>query len=234
VQHSSATGSDPIPPVINDVLVSIEQTPEEMDRLWRDGWRHFGPMFFRYSYTTQSGPLQTVQPLRVVLEHFAPRKTHRRLLRRNQDLRVTIQPPNLDEERHRLFELHKSRFEQNVPDSLFDFLGPYPALYPCEYLEVAAWLEGRLIAASYIDIGREGASGVYAIFDPAHSARGLGITTMLWEMTCARERGCRYYYPGYGFHEASLMDYKKQFPGTEWYDWRGHWRPLPRGVSHPG
>lgn len=234
MQNPSTTGSDSIPPIINDVFVSIEQTPEAMDGLWSQGWRHFGPMFFRYSYTTQSGPLQTVQPLRIVLERFAPRKTHRRLLRKNQDLEVTIRPPKLDEERHRLFDLHKARFRQNVPDSLCEFLGSHQALYPCEYLEVAAWREGRLVAASYLDVGLEAASSVYAMFDPAHRARGLGIVTMLWEMAFARERGCRFYYPGYGFHEASVMDYKKQFPGTEWYDWCGHWRPLSCSVSHPG
>lgn len=237
---------DPEPPVLRDAPIGLpavalplifeeaERTqvlPEHMDLLWNEGWRHFGRSFFRYSYWFGEGRLECVQPVRVDLARFVPSKGQRRILRRNVDLQLAVGPPILDEERHALFDRHKTRFHANVPPSLADFLGPVGDAYPCPLVEVTARLAGRLVAASYLDLGATAASSVYGIFDPEHSGRSLGIATMLWEMDHARALGCRHYHPGYAFHGASEMDYKKQFPGSEWFDWRGRWWPLSRGPT---
>jgi len=218
--------ASPIASFIEQSFFSVAVTRVQMDRLWRKGWRHFGPYFVRYSISAETGEQRVVQPLRLALDRFHPSKTHRRLLRRNADLEVRIGPVTLDQFRHGMFDRHKRRFTANIPQSLYDFLGPDPRLYPCELVEVGVYEDGRLLAASYLDIGREGASGVYAMFEPADGQRALGIHTMLLEIEYARRRGCRYYYPGYAFHEPSLLDYKKQFVGTEWFDWQGTWLPL--------
>jgi arginine-tRNA-protein transferase len=215
-------------PVIVEAFTARNLPDGWMDVLWRQAWRHFGERFIRYSVSEENLRLQVVQPLRVVLQRFTPSRGQRRILRRNRDLEVRIGPPELNADRHHLFEIHKRRFITNVPDALADFLGDDPGRVPCETVEVTAFFAGRLIAASYLDVGREGASSVYGMFDPAHARRGLGIATMLWEMEYARERGCRFYYPGYAFHEPSLLDYKKQFSGMEWFDWLGDWHPLKR------
>ncbi len=212
-------------PLVEDYFFAAGIGPAEMDELWAQGWRHFGPFFFRYSFSKEES--QVVQPLRILLDAQATEeKRHRRLRRRNADIELRVQPPVIDAERHELFERHKRRFTRNVPDSLEDFLGPAPGSCPCPAVELAAYVDGRLAAASYLDLGQNAASSVYAIFDPAHSRRGLGIATMLWEMDYARSLGKRFYYPGYAFHNPSSMDYKKQFPGTEWFDWCGRWMPL--------
>jgi leucyl-tRNA---protein transferase len=106
------------------------------------------------------------------------------------------------------------------------FLGDQPATVPCENVTVAALDAGQPVAASFLDLGKEGVSSVYAIFDPAESRRSLGIFTLLKEIEFARERGYRFYYPGYACHEPSPYDYKKQFAGLEWFDWEGNWKPL--------
>jgi arginine-tRNA-protein transferase len=116
-----------------------------------------------------------------------------------------------------------------VPPNLESFLGDRPNKVPCENVTVGVYEGSRLVAASFLDLGGEGVSSVYGIFDPVDSWRSLGILTMLYEIEYARERGCKYYYPGYACHEASPYDYKKQFDGLEWYDWR-EWRPLERGA----
>ncbi len=216
----------PDAPEINEFAFLPRVAPGDMDALWRAAWRHFGPRFVRYSYSLEEGAPLLVQPLRVVLDRFTPDKSHRRRLNRNRDLEVRIGAPQIDEQRHALFAFHRRRFERNIPEALSAFLGPYPHLYPCELVEVSAWKDSRLLAASYLDVGREGASSLYAMFDLRASARGLGICTMLWEMDYAKRLGCRYYYPGYAFHEPSALDYKKQFSGVEWFDWLGRWHPL--------
>lgn len=202
--------------------------PEQMDVLWAKGWRHFGRRFFRYSYAMHDDEVQMVQPVRVVLEKCELSRSQERVLKRNEDLELRITEPRIDDARIRLFENHRRRFTPITQFSLRDVLGNVSDDAPCETVEVGAYRGCRLIAASYMDVGKAAVSSIYAMFDLAYSRRSLGIATMLWEIAFGREKGCRYYYPGYTYHPSTVMDYKKQFSGTETYDWRGKWRPLKK------
>lgn len=202
--------------------------PELMDRLWASGWRHFGSTFFRYSHSPDIDGVRTITPLRLDLARFEPSRSQRRVRRRNADLHWAFAPARLSDEARALFEVHKTRFRDNVPDDLDTFLSPDPAQVPCTCVECRVHLpDGRLIALSYLDVGGQATSAVYGVFDPAFARRSLGIFTMLLEIEHSRALGCRHYYPGYATAEPSPYDYKKQFAGLEQLDWNGGvWRPL--------
>jgi arginine-tRNA-protein transferase len=136
-------------------------------------------------------------------------------------MEVRVQPVAIDPERARLFDIHKQRFKDNIPNSLEDFLGPAPQIGPCQTVEVAGYLNDRLIAASYLDVGVKGVSSIYAFFDPEFEARRLGVATMLWELIFARSTGKKWHYPGYCYVEPSGYDYKKHFQPMFYYDWQG-------------
>jgi len=216
-----------VQPVKDEHFVSWEQSPEQMDVLWETGWRHFGPIFYRYRQCLTLLGLRNVQPLRLDVGKFQPSKSQRRILRRNADLQLRVQPAKLTEDRQQLFDLHKQRFSDNVPNSLDDFLGPAPHAGPCMTLELGAFLDDRLVAASYIDVGTNAVSSIYAFFHPGEARRSLGTATMLWEVLLARQSGKRWHYPGYAYFEPSGYDYKKQFGPMEYYDWKT-WQPLGR------
>ena len=209
-----------------DYFVRWSAGPGEMDALWADGWRHFGPLFFRYRRTELGESECTVMPLRVALERFAPSRSQRRVLARNRDARVVVAATRIGRELVEMFERHKTRFRRGVPDSLSNFLSFDPARVPCRNETISVRVGGRLVAASFLDIGRHATSAVYAMFDPVESRRSLGVFTMLEAMRYSRERGCRYYYPGYACREPSVYDYKKRFAGLDHCDWRGRWHPL--------
>jgi leucyl-tRNA---protein transferase len=213
-------------PVLDEHFVSWSQTPEQMDSLWERGWRHFGPIFYRYKEAITADGVRHVLPLRLDLEQFAPSKSQRRVLRKNSDVEVRVKRAQLDSERQRLFDLHKLRFKDNIPNSLEDFLGPAPQAGPCLTIEVGGYLAGKLIAASYLDVGSKGVSSIYAFFDPEHAHRSLGTATVLWEIVVARRSAKRWYYPGYCYVEPSGYDYKRQFRPMESYDWED-WTLLP-------
>ncbi len=214
-------------PLKDEHFVSWERTPEQMDALWEGGWRHFGPIFYRYRQALTPAGLRNVQPLRVDARRFAPTGSQRRVLRRNSDLEIRVRTAELLEDRQRLFDLHKQRFAENIPNSLEDFLGPAPQTGPCHTIELGAFLGERLLAASYLDLGVNGVSSIYAFFDPEESARSLGTATLIWEILLARQSGRRWHYPGYAYLEPSGYDYKKHFGPMEHYDWNT-WLPLPR------
>ena len=217
-------------PVLDDAFICDSAPAEIMDRLWAAGWRHFGRYFFRYStQPDEDGNAQTITPLRIGLAHFTSSKSQRRVMRRNADLRWEVVSAALDDNLRAMFQRHKQRFTQNIPDTLENFLGPDPATGPCECRMVRVFDTDRLIAASFFDVGQQAASSIYGIFDPAESRRSLGIFTMLLEIQHCHESGLRWLYPGYATHEPSAYDYKKQFRCTEMLDWNtGEWRLLPR------
>jgi len=211
---------------INEYFVRARATPEQMDSLWALGWRHFGKYFFRYSSSPHWGGVRTVIPLRVVLSKFAPSRSQKRALARNRDLKVIIRDTSIDAVKEGLFYRHRDRFKENIPDSIYDFLSEEPAVKPCRNREICVYEGDRLLAASFLDIGGSATSAVYAMFEPSESKRSLGIFTMLEAIRYSRELGCKYYYPGYAYREPSVYDYKKNFSGSECYDWNAGWKPF--------
>lgn len=224
-----------LPPLINDQGVLDHARPEQMDYLWSQGWRHFGRDFFRYNLTlSETGHIQHILPLRIVLDDFVPSHSQRRILRKNTALTVEISPAVVDASREALFLRHRERFKSNIPDSLKVFLpSPEPATRPCECREIRLLENGRLLAVSYLDCGGEAVSSVYAMFEPDAAPRSPGILTMLEEIAFARRTGRRFLYPGYATVEPSHYDYKKSFAGLQAFDWAtGTWLPLPK-ISPP-
>jgi arginine-tRNA-protein transferase len=229
--------------------------PEQMDILWADGWRHFGSYFFRNMLDMVGSETTLILPLRVDVQHCVPSKSQRRVLRKNADVRVCFEPVQLSEAHHALFAKHRKRFVDNTPDSLYDFLSDDQASVPCEAYQCCVYaplseretiddtekqtgLEKQtgkraeqLIAVSFVDIGSEALSSIYAMFDPKQSWRSLGIFTLLREIAYAQNLGKRYVYLGYA-HPPSVHGspyaYKQQFSATEYYTWSGQWLPLER------
>jgi len=213
-------------PWINDAFIADHVPAVLMDHLWAEGWRHFGPEFFRYNISYHNLRPESIVPLRIVLGDFRESKSQRRVLRQNADVAWELRPASLTAEAEQLFEKHKRRFTENVPDSLSVFLGNEPERGPCQMLEFRASIAERLFAISYLSLGRSSVSSTYAIFDPADADRSPGILTMLKEISWARGHGVELCYPGYATLGPGIYDYKKRFHGLQGYDWeQRQWRP---------
>ena len=213
-------------PLVAESRVLLSVHPEVMDDLWAVGWRHFGPDFFRASLMADEFSLKRQIPLRIKVCEFEMSRSQRRTLRRNAGLDVSFKEAAPGREERHLFEVHKTRFARNIPERLEDFLGLRPHGTPCPCLQLSVREGERLLAASFLSIGRGACSSVYAVFDPEFSSRRLGVFTMLAELQFAKARGYEYYYSGYATVEPSCYDYKKQFRALEYYDWEGRWIPI--------
>jgi arginine-tRNA-protein transferase len=200
-----------------------------MDRLWAEGWRHFGIFFFRYRTSLHGNAEFHVLPLRIDLERFVLSRGQKRVLKKNQELEIVTAPSSIDHEKEALFYKHRARFSENVPSSLHDFLSPVPDSVPCPNLELRVYDKKRLIGVTFLDLGETATSAVYAIFDPAQAKRSLGILMMLHSIELSRQRGDRYYSPGYAYREPFAYDYKKRFNGLEFFDWDRGWKPYAAG-----
>ena len=212
--------------LINEEFHADLVLPEQMDGLWALGWRHFGTHFFRYNLGFLNLDVQFVLPLRIRLAELSFSKSQRRVLRRNEDLRVRTGPARITDEDHEMFHRHKSRFNHSIPETLFNFIASDPDGIPCECREIRVFDGDRPVAVSYFDVGGESVSGVYGMFEPDVTERSLGIFTMLKEIEFAIETGRKFYYLGYAYEGKSFYDYKKQFRATEAFDWDGEWKSL--------
>ena len=209
--------------LINEAFDANHVTPFEMDFLLAEGWRNFGTYFFRHNIGICRGEFRQVIPLRIRLRDFTLSKSQRRNLQRNEDLEVIIRPILIDEEKEKLFHRHKRRFAEHVPDSIYVFLSREPATVPSEAFEICVYEREKLLAVSFFNEGLDSVSGIYAMFDPTETKRGLGILTMLLEIQHAQKHGKSFYYQGYAYEGESFYDYKKRFRALEMYDWEGRW-----------
>jgi leucyl-tRNA---protein transferase len=203
-----------------------------MDQFWAEGWRHFGILFFRYRIAVHDEKQFSVLPLRVDLERFALTRSQKRVLARNHDTRTVVRPAVINRAREKLFAKHILRFRENVPSSLFNFMSQRPASVPCLNLELCIYSNETLMGVTYLDIGQRATSAVYAMFDPAEARRSLGILMILQSIRFSRERGYRYYYPGYAYRQPSAYDYKKQLLALEYLDWTAGWKPYVEAADN--
>ncbi len=205
--------------LVEDYFNSQKVSAEQLDYLLANGWRHNATDFYRYSATLLNGKVVEVMPLRIRLEKFWPSRSQRRVAMKNHDLEIVVRDAFIDRAKEAMFERHKQRFKDNVPDSIYDFLTRRTAVVPCRKKEICAYLDRRLIAANFLGIGRTSTDAVYTIFEPEESRRSLGTLLILEGIRYSRSLGCRFYYPGYAYHAPSSLDYKKRFAGAEYYVW---------------
>lgn len=210
---------------IDEYFLAAECPPQAMDRLWAEGWRHFGPYFFRYSHW-RTEPIAQVLPLRLMLSRFKLSQSQRRVLKRGNQLEIRFLPAFVDEQVVELFEHHKARFKRNVPPDIYTFVSRQPATLPCPCLSVCVFDQAKLIGISYLDVGEEATSSVYQCFDPGYAKNSLGILMILHSINWTIQQGKRFYYPGYAHVEPSEYDYKKRLGALEHYDWNGNWADL--------
>jgi leucyl-tRNA---protein transferase len=213
---------------INEEFTQTSVTAAEHDRLLADGWRHFGQQFFRYNLAIYENEIRRVIPLRVRLSAFKRSASQERIVRRNVDVNVSVEPVNVTAEVESLFDRHTKRFKQHPPDSIRTFI--QPDAEPCETFQQSIRIGDRLLAAGFFDAGERSISAIYTAFDPDETRRSLGIYTILKEIEFAIRTGKELYYLGYCYSGNSFYDYKKRFHGTEAFAWDGTWVPVPRDV----
>jgi arginine-tRNA-protein transferase len=202
-------------------------SPQQLNLLLEDGWRHFGSFFFRDTLSWNGNTLSQIIPLRINLDKFSLSKSQRKVLRKNENTKVVFRDAYIDDRKKEIFKTHTRRFKSNVPESIYDFLASEPAFVPCHTLECCLYdAQNTLYAVRYLDIASQSTSSVYAMLDFGYQHLSPGLHTLLEEIKHSKLLGKKYLYTGYAFRESSHYDYKKKFKGTEYYDWKGNWTDL--------
>jgi arginyl-tRNA--protein-N-Asp/Glu arginylyltransferase len=184
------------------------------DRLLRAGFRRAQG----YAYRPGCAACQACVPVRIPVAQFMFRRTWRRTLRDNADLRARERRAVATEEQYALFrryvegrhaaggmaDMTWADFRAMIDDSPVD-------------TRVIEWRrpDRSLIAASLTDRCRSGFSGVYKFFDPADARRSLGSLIILWHVRRAARLELPYVYLGYWIAGSPKMAYKARFQPLE-------------------
>ena len=169
------------------------------------------------------------QPLRLRVADFKPNKSQRRAMRRNADLKISIDRPHADDEAFSLYRRYTVQWHRHlVSDAMSDQRQAFESfLYdsPVETLEFRYRDNtGVLLAVGICDVSNDSVSSVYFYFDPTAKDRSLGTFGALSEIQFAAQRDISYYYLGYWIEACEAMTYKARFRPYELLQPDGIWR----------
>ncbi len=176
------------------------------------GWRRFGHMFFR----PVCEGCQACESFKIDVKNYDFSKSERRILRKNEDLKIIIQHPQVSTEHLNLFEKYHLHMK-NKRDWSHQTVTPrhYYMSFVHGYgefgYEVLYYLDDRLIAVDLIDILPEGISSIYFYYDPDFSNRSLGTYSMLQQIQMAQEADLNWIYMGYYVQGCQSLEYKSRY-----------------------
>jgi arginyl-tRNA--protein-N-Asp/Glu arginylyltransferase len=207
-------------PRIADYVFMFKLSPKKLDRLLSMGYFRNANIMFQSQVICIEGVLDDVYNVRLDLTEHSFSKSIRKIARKNEPrFQYIIRKVVLDEDKERLFAAHKSRFKGILYKSLEQLLFGDSPIRLFDTYEISIYDEGRLVAFSFFDVGKDSIASILGVFDAEYSAYSLGIYTMYLEVCWAKERECQYYYPGYILRHNKLFDYKLRVGNFEFFNW---------------
>lgn len=180
---------------------------------------------FRRSQSVAYRPLcagcNACQSTRILVNHFKPSKTHRRILRINQDLYAKTLPPHLLGVHYQLYEKY---IQNRHPES---------DMATMSHQEIQSMVDETMINTVLIeyrhqetddlygwaltDLTTYGPSMVYSVYDPEYPKHSLGSYMILDHIEQAVGYKMPYVFLGYWVAQCGKMAYKTSFKPFELY-----------------
>lgn len=202
---------------------------QTLSELSRQGFRRSGDFIYR----PECRHCRQCLSARVPVARFMLNRGFRRILSRNQDIRLIWRPTGQAGEAH--YQLYERYINERHADG--DMFPPSREQFDRFLLQGAAdsffielWLQDTLIGCATCDVLDDGLSAVYTFFDPDLPVRSLGTFAILTQIEWARRHGLHYVYLGYWVPESPKMRYKSRFLPLEIL-LEGQWQRLTRQLS---
>lgn len=154
---------------------------------------------------------------RVPVAEFQFNRSQRRILRRNESLRMVESSDLTDEIAYGLYQRYIN--QRHLDGDMFPAsLEQYEAFIKTKMVDTRFFLcyeQDELLAVSVVDFLEQGLSAVYTFFDPDQSQRSLGNFAILWQINKCQELGLPYLFLGYWIKGCGKMEYKSKFRPLE-------------------
>ena len=206
----------------------------QCDALIRRGWRRFGEMFFR--------PIcpgcTACESVKINVSNYRFSRSEKRVLRKNEDLRVLIRRPSMTQKHLELFVdyhryMHRRRGWEEQPVTPRNYYTSFVQGANEFGYEVLYFEREHLIGVDLIDILPSGISSIYFYYDPRYAGRSLGKLSLLHQIKLAEQRALPWIYLGYYVEGCQSLEYKRNYrPLLQLRDRPSEeepplWEPLP-------
>jgi len=207
------------------LLTFIEEPQADLaPSLLSAGFRRSQNMFYRPHCPSCTACLS----VRLLVRGFAPDKSFRRILRRNEDIETGILSAVCDENLYRLFHLYQTarHAESDMAAMTIDDLSAMIEDHPGTARLMHCTKDGQTLGVMLFDETAAATSAVYSFFDPAESRRSLGTWMILKLIEYTRQSGRDFIYLGYFIRQSPKMGYKERFQPlqilikNEWIDFQ--------------
>lgn len=192
------------------LLVYAEETGHSFhyEMLMAAGFRRSGSQLYR----PHCAHCHACQAIRVPVSDFTPSKSQKRILKRNNDIKVVLS----EENKPHYYALYEQYINTRHQDGSM-----YPAT-PDQYASFAdgGWLkplfielhlDGELVGIAVTDSLEKALSAVYTFFEPSLAHRSLGTFAVLQQIAIARRLSKAHLYLGYQIDNSQKMSYKRNF-----------------------
>lgn len=194
-------------------------TPNELvdaivySQLIQMGFRRSG----LYVYRPHCDHCRACVPVRVRVDEFAPNRSQRRTLKRNQHFQVILRERVFEAEHYALYRRYQA--DRHAGGGMdMDDESQYRQFLLLSGVKtmMLEFREGdALRMVSMIDGVENGLSSVYTFYDPGLPKNSLGTYNVLWQIQLCRQLGLPYLYLGYWIQESRKMAYKINFQPLE-------------------
>jgi arginine-tRNA-protein transferase len=203
-------------------FLAEEISPDAYHALMDASFRRSGRMI----YQPVCEGCRACVPLRVPVAEFRASKSQRRSRGKNADLEIAIGEPESSDEKFALYHRYRDQWHSATEPTDRDGFESFLYDSPVRTVEFTYRTPaGELIGVGICDVCEESLSSVYFYFDPAHSKRGLGTFSALFEIEYARAFRIPYWYAGFHVAGCRAMEYKANFRPHELLGADGIWRP---------
>ena len=162
--------------------------------------------------------------VRVVVDHFRPTRSMRRIQDRNADLIAEMRVAMPTSEQYSIFRAYLDArhrdggmADMTVLDYSMMVEDSHVETRMVEYRQrdpdssFTGRSSGQLLAVALTDVLSDGLSMVYSFFEPDQGDRSLGTFMILDHIARAHRMGLQYVYLGYWVEGSRKMDYKGRF-----------------------
>ena len=214
------------------LLIAVDErlhNAESYSWLMAEGFRRSGDQ----SYRPHCPSCNACQSIRVLIDKFTPSKSQKRSLKRNKDF-IIKQSSELKENYYPLFERYINTLHKDG--------SMYPASYQqfesflsselTQQLFIETWApatddndleEDTLICIAVTDVLNNALSAVYTFYHPDYKSNGVGVFSILTQLSLSKEMSLPYLYLGYQIDDCQKMNYKNRYmPFERFID--GEWQ----------
>ena len=203
-----------------------DKSPAMVDNLLKGGFRRSQNI----AYMPYCDGCQACVSVRIVVDEFQPKRSMRRIARRNADLQAKRVSAIATSEQYSLFRdyIAERHSEGGMADmSVFDysmmvedsavetFITEYRRIPASRLLSSAVTGDKPLIGAVLCDRLSDGLSLVYSFYDPDVNDRSIGSYIILDHIEYAKSLGLAYVYLGYWIDGSRKMAYKSRYMPQE-------------------